>query len=105
MESREVSTFFLLLRLKAHTWFSTGTWTAISQSKTSNKSLGHIGEKIGLEDCIQKSLTNHQVFSNEMSATAVEAVIGAVYLDCKDLDVVEKVVKKMGISDDEAAAE
>lgn len=54
---------------------------------------------------MQQSLTNHHVFSNEMSATAVEAVVGAVYLDCKELDVVETVAKKMGILDGVAAAE
>ncbi len=77
------------------------TWTAIRLATSSNESLSKVGRNLGLETCIQNSLTNVEGISPYMMATAVEAIVGAVYLDSeKDLKVVERSLLKIGILGD-----
>ena len=65
---------------------STATWIGIRDATSSNDELSVFGHSLGLETFIQTNVTNVQEISPYMMATAVEAIVGAVYLDCgKDL--------------------
>lgn len=73
-------------------------WSACRLQVSSNANLAKVGRKLGIERHVQQSLTNPQKLSIKMIATAVEAVVGAVYLDCgRDLLVVKRVITKMEI--------
>ena len=69
---------------------------------TSNETLGVVGRNLGLANngILQQNPRNYQLVSAAMKATAVEAIVGAVYLDCKaDMAVVERVLRVMGIGE------
>lgn len=67
---------------------------------TSNDTLGMVGHNLGLANVgiLQQNPRNYEMMSAAMRATAVEATVGAVYLDCQaDMAVVERVLGVMGI--------
>lgn len=75
-----------------------GKWTKIRQKVITNDHLGSIGQDCQLDGCVQ--LGNGQTsLSKKMMATAVEAVVGAVYLDGGEggLADVREVMQKLGI--------
>lgn len=76
----------------------TATWTGIRDATSSNYELSVFGRRLGLQTCIQNSVTNMQEISPYMMATAVEAIVGAVYLDSgTDLKVVRSLLEAIGI--------
>ena len=78
--------------------FLAANWTAIRNNKSSNANLAMVGRKLGLGQCVQQSITNRVELSDKIMATAVEGVIGAVYLDTgKNLAAIESVMVTMGI--------
>ena len=75
-----------------------GTWTSIRDAISSNDELSVLGRGLGLQTCIQNSVTNSQEISPYMMGTAVEAVVGAVYMDSgKDLEVVRSLLERIGV--------
>ena len=69
---------------------------------TSNDTLGVVGQDLGLANngILQQNPRNYQLVSAVMRATAVEAIVGAVYIDCwGDIAVVERVLAVMGIGE------
>lgn len=76
----------------------TATWRAIRDATSSKDKLAVLGRGLGFDTCIQNNVTNVQKISPYMMATAVEAIVGAMYLDCgKDLKVVRGLLDAMGI--------
>ena len=68
----------------------------------SDQTLGVIGENMGLgkNGILQQHPRNYRIVSATMRATAVEAIVGAVYLDGQaDMAVVERVLGVMGIGE------
>ena len=69
---------------------------------TSNDILSIIGQSLGLANkgILRQIQRNYQLMFAAMRATAVEAIVGAVYLDCQaDMVVVERVLGVMGIGE------
>jgi dsRNA-specific ribonuclease len=70
---------------------------------SANKNLGKVGHELGLDQCIQQSLTNLQGVSPDTMADTFKAIAGAVWLDCgKKEAVIEKLLRSMGIMAREA---
>jgi ribonuclease-3 len=64
---------------------------AVSYS-ASNKALSQLAHKYGLEEYVTKNPSQHGKVSDYTLATTVEALLGAVWIDCnKDFEVVERV--------------
>jgi len=68
------------------------------QGVASNHNLSLIGTRLGLEGLLQRSRTNPQPISGKMLATAVEAVLGAVYLD-GGFDALGRIVNHLDLLD------
>ena len=58
-----------------------GDWTRIQQNLVSNENLFRVGLSVGLGNCINKHPLNPVPTSRAVVATAVEAIIGAVFVD------------------------
>jgi ribonuclease-3 len=71
-----------------------GEWAAIHRDKLSNVALNVLGRQIGLDACVILNPGTAQV-SKEKLATAVEAVLGAVYEDGGE-EVLEGVMRSFG---------
>lgn len=61
-----------------------------------NENLKLVGNRAGLQNLINKNRGTPVVGRTTMSAT-VEAILGAVFLDCGDLDAVRKVMQVLGL--------
>jgi ribonuclease-3 len=71
-----------------------GEWSAIHRKKLSNVALNELGRQIGLEECVILNPGTAQVSRGKL-ATAVEAVLGAVYEDGGE-EVLEGVMRSLG---------
>jgi hypothetical protein len=58
-----------------------GYWTGTRMRVSSNANLHAVGIAVGLHSCMHVNPKNPVSFSQKIMATAVEAVIGAVFLD------------------------
>ncbi|PSN71944.1 ribonuclease III [Corynespora cassiicola Philippines] len=75
-------------------WLRTGgqakTWDEIRKETVSDNALDHMGKMLGLDKCVLVTdlqlLQNTQKLGWKSMATAVEALIGAVYLDASGGD-------------------
>lgn len=75
-----------------------GTGDSLIQSQLSNSNLGIIGRQHGLEAHINNNPSQLGVVSDKTLATTVEAILGAVYLDCgKELENVKSVMRIFGL--------
>ena len=72
-----------------------GDWTTIRNETVGNENLAAIGEEKGLQECVVLNPGTHMVTPKVM-ATAVEAIIGAVFFDSGDA-AVEPVLQTLGI--------
>jgi ribonuclease III len=61
--------------------FVSGYWTDIRMRVSSNANLHAVGIAVGLNSCMHVNPRNPVYFSPKIMATAVEAVIGTVFLD------------------------
>lgn len=67
-------------------------------SQASNANLGTIGGQHGLRAYVNSNPAQQGVVSDLTLAATVEAILGAVYLDCdKDLDPVKAVMRIFGL--------
>ena len=63
-----------------------------------NRKLSQVAQESGLVNHITKNPCQQGDVSQETAASTVEAVIGAVYLDCgKDMSTVEKVLDAINL--------
>ncbi|MCJ1294020.1 hypothetical protein MMC34_005577 [Xylographa carneopallida] len=76
---------------------SKGRWSKIRVDVSSNSSLHRTGVLFNIGSVLQGNPTNPQPISNVMMATAVEAVIGAVFRD-GGLTAVERVMETLGLT-------
>ncbi|KAF2832475.1 ribonuclease III [Ophiobolus disseminans] len=77
-------------RVKAH-------WTKMRLDKCGNSALVELGRELGLDKCVISNPGTTTV-SDKMLATAVEAVLGAVYLDGEE-GVLEGVLRGLGFGE------
>lgn len=64
----------------------------------SNSNLARIARAQTLGLLLQRNPSNYQIeLSGKQMATALEAIVGAVWLDSRDVDVVERVLVKLGV--------
>ena len=71
-------------------------WDGCRPDKTGNYHLCVVGWTAGLEPLIFKDRTQRTVLQALM-ATTVEAVLGAVWMDCKDVEKVKRVMLVLGV--------
>jgi ribonuclease-3 len=71
-----------------------GHWTQIRHDKCGNAALAMLGRGLGLNACVIAN-PGSLVVSDKMVATAVEAVLGAVYLDGGEEEM-ERVMRGLG---------
>lgn len=92
----DLGPYVLVLELTTRTL---GTWDTIRQTTLSNSSLGVVGMKTNLNDCVQLG-HGQSPPSAKVMATTVEAVVGAVYLDGGEggLAAVRRVMLNLGIA-------
>jgi len=70
---------------------------AVSYS-ASNKALSQLAHKYGLEDYVTKNPCQHGDVSDYTLATTLEALLGAVWIDCnKDFKVLERVSSNLNM--------
>ena len=80
-----------------------GHWTSIRGNVSSNANLYRVGEHEGFGACINVNASNPVVISQKLMAAAIEAVIGAAFLD-GGLDAVEVVMKGVGLLEADGGA-
>jgi len=76
---------------------TTGMWTAWRGRLLGNENLSRVGFSTGLDQCLNMNRFNTVLVSAKMSATLVEAVVGALALDGTVEDV-KKVLENLGIN-------
>lgn len=77
-----------------------GDMSALQRDLASEKGLAGRGFRHGLDECIIKNPGHSGRISDRMMATAVEAIIGAVYKDSGlDFGAVRAVMDKLGFFD------
>lgn len=65
-------------------------------SRTSNENLSNVCSAKGLDSCIRLNDWG-STMSKDLRATAMEAILGAVYLDGKDVEIVLRCVRTLRI--------
>ncbi|KAF2770048.1 ribonuclease III [Teratosphaeria nubilosa] len=83
-------------------WYPTGQAKGIGNDLVatigSNANLATAGARVGLEECIVTHPGNPGSVSDGMLSTAVEAVLGAIYVDSrKDMAVVRTAMEGLGL--------
>ncbi|KAJ4985495.1 RNase iii [Stagonosporopsis vannaccii] len=79
-----------------------GDWTRIQQGLVSEAALAARGFDLGLDACVIKNPGHTSCISNRMMATALEAIIGAVFEDSDyDLEAVRAVMQNLGFFEHE----
>lgn len=74
-----------------------GDWTRIQQDLVSQTALAARGFDLGLDSCVIKNAGHMTRISDRMMATALEAVIGAVFKDSGcNLEAVRAVMETLG---------
>jgi ribonuclease-3 len=76
---------------------SNAQWTSMRNELLSNDALARRAYKAGIDECVITADSNPAV-SPRMVATALEAVIGAVYQDGGN-DAVQRVMQSLGFFD------
>ncbi|MCJ1439503.1 hypothetical protein MMC27_008897, partial [Xylographa pallens] len=86
-------------------WYESGmiesNWNAIRLQVSSNSNLSSTGLQFNIGSVLQGNPTNPQRVSEKIMATAVEAVLGAVFRD-GGLTAVERVLETLGLTNDSA---
>lgn len=72
--------------------------TGVISTTLSNHNLAEIGDRLGFRDFIVPSPGHFGAFSGAMLATAVKAVIGAVWEDSEDIKVVLAVMHEISLA-------
>jgi ribonuclease-3 len=72
-------------------------WTKIRADKSSNAALEVLGKRVGLDECIICNPGTTKI-SEDMLATAIEAILGAVCDEGRE-EVLEKVMVGLGFDD------
>ncbi|KAJ5648172.1 hypothetical protein N7490_004544 [Penicillium lividum] len=79
---------------------STKTMTGSQNTNATNANLARLGFGLGLADLIELNPSARGAVPMKLMATTMEALIGAVYLDCgKDITVTRQVIILLGILD------
>ena len=82
------------------TIFLPEVWCSIRSRQSCNRNLAIVGKKLGLDKLIVENPRKEPGVSDYEIATAVEAVIGAVWLDSgMDLVLMKDLLVRMGIED------
>lgn len=66
---------------------------------TSNHNLSNVGLQMGLDKFMVHDPTQQRTLSPSSVATAIEAVLGAVWQDCEDLETLKRVIEKLKLDD------
>lgn len=75
-----------------------GGITNAQNTCATNKNLAEIGFSLGIDAYIQLNPSSQGVVPERLMATTIEAIIGAVYLDCnKDIEVVHRLILRLRV--------
>ena len=75
----------------------TGNWTITRDQRAGTTNLENLGRATGLDALIFKNHSQGNVVSRVTMTATVEAVLGAVWMDCSDLGQVSRVMAVLGL--------